>query len=256
MNTKRTGWQVAWACGLLCGMAFAAPRPMSQVRLNGVLTDVRWSDGDSFRFRSGEYNNLGTRLVGYNTLESYGPVHSWGDWTPVELFEISKSSASVAASATWNCTTTGKRDGYQRVLVNCPDLAEEMVRQGHAFAYVVEEEKANERVLAAQAEAQKARRGIWKKGVVWGVLTSVHSMDEVGSRGAAYNRVVDTRTGRAEKVAHRQTYPTCQTVCIEVDGTRSCMVYVPFENRYRHKPDCIRASQKRGGRKRNRKSPG
>ena len=33
---------------------------------------MRWSDGDSFKFTAGPHKGKGTRLLGYNTLESYG----------------------------------------------------------------------------------------------------------------------------------------------------------------------------------------
>lgn len=29
-------------------------------------------------------------------------------------------------------------------------------------------------------------------------------------------------------------------MCLDTDGTQSCMVYVPFENRYRNKASCLR----------------
>jgi hypothetical protein len=115
-----------------------------------------------------------------------------------------------------------------------------MARQGHGLAYAVDTESARPEVLEAQAEAQKARRGMWKKGVVWGVVSSVHSYGEDGKNEPAYNRVVDTRTGRASKRAHTEAYQTCQKVCETVDETTSCMVYVPFQNRYRNKPECLR----------------
>lgn len=128
--------------------------------LNGVRTEVRWTDGDSFSFVDGDRKGQGTRLIGYNTLEAYGPVHSWGEWKPAELFTLAKASSTVAASQEWDCTTEGKVDGYKRLLVRCPKLAVEMARAGHGLAYAVDGEKADPEVLAAQAEAMKARRGM------------------------------------------------------------------------------------------------
>lgn len=218
--------------------AHSAP---GSVLLNGERTFVVWSDGDSFNIKDGEYKGRGTRLAGYNTLEAFGPVHRWGSWTREELFELAKASSSVAASKTWTCTTDGKEDGYHRLLINCPDLAVEMARQGHGLAYAVDGSAADEKVLAAQAEAMKAGRGMWKKGVVKGVVTSVHSADEAEAKEkGAYNRVVDTRTGKALGRPHEKTYGTCQEVCETTDGDESCMVYVPFEIRYRNKPDCLK----------------
>lgn len=209
--------------------------------LNGVKTDVTWSDGDSFKIHSGEYDGHGTRLMGFNTLEAYGPVHRWGSWTGKELFKLAKSCTDVAASQEWQCTTDGKKDGYKRLLINCPDLTVEMVRQGQALAFAVDEDESPPAVQAAQADAMREGRGMWAKGTVKAVVTSLHSVGEDGrTEPQAYNRVVDTRTGKAAKLPHSDTYQTCQEVCVEVEGDTSCMVYVPFNIRYRNKPDCLR----------------
>lgn len=53
--------------------------------LNGQKTKVRWSDGDSFDFLEGPYEGPGSRLVGFNTLEAYGPGHRWGPWQREEV---------------------------------------------------------------------------------------------------------------------------------------------------------------------------
>lgn len=117
-----------------------------------------------------------------------------------------------------------------------------MIRQGHALAYAVEGTRPDPKLLDAQAEAQREKRGMWKKGVVKGVVTSVHSVEEEGedAGAVAYNRVVDTRTGEALKRAHKSAYKTCEEVCETTDGDVSCMLYVPFEHRYRHKPKCLK----------------
>lgn len=214
---------------------------LGTIVLNGEQMAVRWTDGDSFSFSEGLMKGNGTRLIGYNTLEAYGPVHSWGDWSERELFELAKSGSQVAASQTWTCTSDGKKDGYRRLLVSCPDLAVEMAKQGHGLAYAVDGEKVNPAVLAAQQEAKKERRGMWRKGVTNGVITSLHSVGEDGNEAThAYNRVVDTRTGAALKREHQQTYESCQKVCETTDGEQSCMVYVPFKHRYHSKPDCLK----------------
>lgn len=223
-------------------VARAKPKGEGTVVLNGVPTQVRWSDGDSFKVKSGEYAGRGTRLTGYNTLESYGPVHRWGDWTPEGLYALAKAAGPAAAAGTWTCTTDGKADGYGRLLVTCPDLAVAMVQQGLAMAYAVEGGAPLAGTLEAQAEAMAAGRGMWAKGVVRGVVTSVHAVGEDGPDDRkAYNRVVDTRTGQALKRAHQKTYATCEWVCEETDGESSCLLYVPFAQRYRDKPACLKA---------------
>lgn len=212
------------------------------ITLNGERTEVRWTDGDSFKIKEGPRKGMGTRLTGYNTLEAYGPVHQWGEWTAQELYALAKSSSQVAASQEWTCTTDGELDGYKRLLVHCDGLAEEMVRQGHALAYAVDGEKVDPAVLAAQRDAIKAKRGMWEKGTTFGVITSLHSVGEDGDAKdtVAYNRVVDTRTGQALKRKHSQRYGTCEKVCEITDGQQSCMTYVPFRQRYAKQPDCLK----------------
>lgn len=209
--------------------------------LNSVKTKVHWTDGDSFKVSEGQYQGKGTRLVGYNALEAYGPVHSWGEWTGAELFEIAQRSAQMAASQEWVCSTDGKEDGYHRLLINCPALAIEMARTGYGLAYAVEGDVPVPAVLAAQQEAIKAKLGMWKKGSAKGIITSLHSVGEDGdeAEAKAYNRVVDTRTGQALRREHTHTYQTCEKVCEETDGDASCMIYVPFSRRYKQQPDCL-----------------
>jgi endonuclease YncB( thermonuclease family) len=231
---------------LVAAAAGAAPRHDAEgvIVLNEVRTAVRWTDGDSFKVKAGRFAGRGTRLQGYNTLEAFGPVHAWGAWTPDELFALASDSARVAATEAWACTTDGKEDGYHRLLVRCPQLTVFIVAQGHGMAYAVEGEAPAPEVLAAQREAMAARRGMWRKGVVKGVVSSVHALGEADAtdRTLAYNRVVDTRTGEARRRPHQRRYATCETVCEETDGDRSCMVYVPFERRYRNRPRCLAAA--------------
>lgn len=210
--------------------------------LDGERFEVKWSDGDSFKFLEGPHQGRGTRLVGYNTLEAYGPVHQWGGWTPEELYALAKSSSAVAAAQEWRCTSAGKADGYGRLLVSCPELAVEMAREGHGMAFAVDGEGADPAVLAAQADARRAGRGMWAKGTPGSVVTSLHAVGEEGGKGeTAYNRVVDTGTGLALQRQHRKRWKTCELVCEGAGGDTSCMVYVPFKQRYRSKPDCLKA---------------
>jgi micrococcal nuclease len=228
----------SWALG-----SPAAPRHDARgfIVLNGARTAVRWTDGDSFKALEGPFAGRGTRVVGYNALEAYGPVHSWGEWTPGELYAIAAGSAAVAAQEVWDCTTDGEEDGYHRPLVSCPRLAVAMAAQGYGMAYTVEGETVDAAVVAAQREAIAARRGMWRKGAPKGVVTSVHALGEAGARNPsrAYNRVVDTRTGVAAMRPHWRAYATCERVCEETEGERSCMVYVPFERRYQRRPPCL-----------------
>jgi endonuclease YncB( thermonuclease family) len=209
---------------------------VGSIVLNGERTKVLWSDGDSFDVESGPYEGQGTRLVGFNTLEAYGPVHRWGSWKREELFDIAKSAAALAASEEWDCTTAGEPDAYGRLLVDCPKLARVMAREGVGLAYAVRGRPAP-RVLDAMHQAQRARRGMWAKGVPDTILTALHSRDEdtAGKYPTSVNRVLDTHTGEAALRKHLDTYQTCEEVCVE----DSCMVYVPFERRYKDQPPCL-----------------
>ncbi len=245
---------LAWACLVALGACSSIVTRAGGVRsakddaheadgvlvINGERTEVRWSDGDSFTFLSGPYAGMGTRLRGYNTLESYGPVHRWGSWTREELYTLTKGDAAICASKAWECTTAGEPDAYKRVLVDCPKLALEMARRGRGLAYAVEGQP-DLLVLDAMHQAQRAKRGIWEKGVPAGLITSLHSFAE--NKGSQYttssNRVLDTRTGQAPLHKHTDTYETCQEVCVATGGPFSCMVYVPFEQRYKNRPACL-----------------
>lgn len=213
-----------------------APAPESgpAITLNGQQVDVRWSDGDSFKFKSGPYKGSGVRLMGYNTLESYGPVHRWGSWTADELYEIARSSKYRAAERIWECSTDGNKDGYGRVLVDCPGVTEHMVAIGHAHVFGMDEE-GEESLIRIQQQARRKKIGIWKKGTPEAIVTSLHSASE----GSGYNRIVSGFTGKSNVRNHDETYETCQEVC-EGGEQGSCMVYVPFKFRYRNKPDCLR----------------
>lgn len=204
--------------------------------LNGERTKVKWSDGDSFDFEEGRYEGQGTRLVGFNTLEAYGPVHRWGRWTAEELYEIALQGSHLAASEEWECTTKGEPDAYGRLLVDCPKLARKMALEGVGLAYAVQG-RPPPLVLDAMHQAQQAGRGVWKKGVPDGVLTSLHSRDEdkEGKYPTAANRVLNTQTGEARLKKHMDDYQVCQEVCME----GSCMVYVPYERRYKDQPQCL-----------------
>jgi endonuclease YncB( thermonuclease family) len=210
-----------------------------RVLLDGEPTEVRWTDGDSFKIDSGPLKGFGTRLSGYNTLETFGPVHRIAGLGPASLEIIARGSAALLAATAWRCRTEGKRDGYGRALVSCPDAAAALVRAGHAMVYAVDATP-DPALLAVQREAQAARRGLWAGGVPPEIITSLHSAGEKSLKGKVpYDRLCDTRTGSTRLRQHRVSYRTCEEVCVGEGAQRSCMVYVPFERRYSNRPDCI-----------------
>src|SRR5512132_239146 len=107
------------------------PATPSTVVVDGEVGHVRWIDGDTFRWVDGARAGTSARLEGYNTLESYGPVHRWGGWRREELLAIARDATRMAGAATWRCTTRGRLDRYRRLLVACPDLARTLVGSGH-----------------------------------------------------------------------------------------------------------------------------
>lgn len=195
---------------------------------------MRWSDGDSFKFKDGPYEGAGVRLTGFNTLESYGPVHRWGTWTADALFLIAAKSKDYAASRVWKCSASGEKDGYGRLLVDCPDAAEALILVGHAHAFSMDG-PSPKALLQAQERAQRAGRGIWAQGQPDQLVTSVHSVSE----GSGYNRWVDTETGESSVRQHEEEYAVCEEVC-EAAEVGSCLIYVPYSQRYRNKPDCLK----------------
>lgn len=185
----------------------------TRVILNGVSVPVSFNDGDSFRIQGGPYSGSQCRLTGFNTLESFGPGHQWGTWHPYELYVNAKMATFHGRRGTWHCTTDGTRDGYERLLVDCPDLAISQIQRGYAHAYQVDDTPTRPEYMRAQEEAQRARRGMWAHGVPDYVMTSVHSAHEDPNRPWHYNRLISTRDGHTESQQHRESYDECEWVC-------------------------------------------
>lgn len=202
--------------------------------LDGQELHVSWNDGDSFSFKKGRGRRNRARLQDFNTLENYGPVHRWGGWSAWELYALSLEPAKIAASKRWRCTSTKGSDAYGRLLVRCPDLARELVKQGQAMVFAVDAAPAKD-LLSLQRDAQKAKAGMWRKGVPPLLITSAHSVLE----GKGYNRIVDTKTGEATAVGHGEAFETCDQVCTGAGGDASCLLYVPFKRRYAAPPPCL-----------------
>lgn len=203
---------------LVCALFAAWPgnvdaAPWSRVFINGVPVPVSFNDGDSFRVFGGEYSGSQCRLAGFNTLESFGPAHQWGDWHPYELYINAKMATYNGRRGVWHCNTDGSRDGYGRLLMHCPDLVVDQIRRGFAHAYNIDDTPARPEYLRAQQEAIRNRRGMWAHGVPDYLMTSVHSADEQASREWHYNRLVSTRDAHTESMRHQNTYSECDWVC-------------------------------------------
>jgi micrococcal nuclease len=194
--------------------------------LDGVEQTVFWDDGDTFSFSGSEGKKVKARLKGLNTLESYGPVHQWGDWTESELYSFAKEGGVFASAQKWNCTDTKQGGGYGRILVDCPDFRKAILEAGLAHAFSVDQASPDADVVAQQI-GMDAQIGIWEKGVPKSLLTSIHSQDEKADKDA-YNRVCQTETGQCDVVTHTEIYEVCQKVCQD----DSCMIYVPYKQRY------------------------
>lgn len=190
-----------------------AAEARTRVILNGVATPVVFNDGDSFRVLGGPMTGAKSRLSGFNTLESHGPVHVWGTWTARELYVLAKMATYNARDQVWECTTDGKTDGYGRMLVFCPGLAKDQVRKGLAHAMSINDDPADPELLALQREAQAARRGIWAHGIPDYILTSLHSIEEDVEGDGIYNRLVSSADGHSVKWKHESKYDECQRVC-------------------------------------------
>jgi endonuclease YncB( thermonuclease family) len=213
---RRLGWGFALACTTV---TVTVPRgsqaadPQTRVKINDEAAPVTFNDGDSFRVLGGTYNGAKARLAGYNTLESHGAVHKWGTWTEKELFVLAKMATMHARRGVWSCTTDGKTDTYGRMLLWCPDLAEELVRLGYAHVMTIDDTPGKAELLAAQKEAQQARRGLWSHGIPPFILTSIHSVEEDTTGRGTYNRLVSTDDAHSVKWKHDDRYKECEWVC-------------------------------------------
>ncbi len=206
----------------------ALAQPQTKVFLNGVPSPVYFNDGDSFTVLGGALVGSKARLAGFNTLESFGGAHRWGTWDPHELYVNAKMATLNGRRGVWHCTSDMKKDGYGRILWECPDLAVDNIRKGLAHAMSVTADPSPPSFVAAQKLAQEEKRGMWAKGIPPFVVTSTHSNDE-GYEGTTYNRLISTVDGHTEKWLHKNNYKECEWVCHEGG---SCMMYVGFLRRY------------------------
>lgn len=218
MRHPKTPWR---ALALLVALLLTASSrdagaQESLVRLNGLSTPVYYNDGDTFRALAGPMRRRPFRLGGFNTLESYGPTHRWGGWHYKELYVLAKLGTYNARRGFWTCEADpNRKDGYGRLLANCPDLRVSQLKTGFAHIMVIDEEPPLADILA-QREAIVHRRGIWAKGVPSLVLTSLHSADERFDSTNNYNRLVSPLDGYAGdeiKWRHQENYSECQEVC-------------------------------------------
>jgi endonuclease YncB( thermonuclease family) len=222
---------------LLSIQASAFSSSTCEIELNGEPTKVYFNDGDTFKVLTGPLTGAKSRLVGYNTLETWGPVHRWGDFRAVELFDNANQATKVARRGGWHCTTDLSPDTYGRILSLCTDLGVELIKKGLAHAMSATREPAIAPFVNAQHEAMAARTGMWEKGIPEYILTSTHSRDEKEGQRTTYDRFVSTQDGHSELAKHSNNYADCEEVCYAPrgasrDGMLSCMTFVRYENRY------------------------
>lgn len=215
LSAPRRGYLAGALLCLSVGLAHAEPQPTTTVYLNGTPTPVYFNDGDSFRIMGGKMAKSGTRLNGFNTLESFGPVHAWGDWTEKELKVIGKQATLNARRGTWRCFSDMDKDTYGRTLWWCPGLAEDQIRKGLAHVMTITRWPGDSRLIKAQREAVENKRGMWAHGVPEFVLTSTHSKSEDPSRDMHYNRLVSVVDGHSHPWPHLDDYKECEKVCWE-----------------------------------------
>ncbi len=225
-----------------CCQLSAKNNNQSIVILNGKEALVYFNDGDTFKVLDGEYKNKRARINGFNTLENYGPVHSFKNASQNFLYENSQAASQHARAGRWNCSLDGNNDTYGRLLVTCDDLALSLIKNGFAHAFSMDVSSAKASYIAMQKEAISKNMGMWKFGAPEYIITSLHSADENSSKKSrlkeTYNRAISTLDGHTKEWKHQEVYKTCENVCFETTG--SCMVYVPFMQRYGdHRPSCL-----------------
>ena len=190
-----------------------AKAPRSIAYINGVATQVEFSDGDTFNAKEGKLQG-NSRLAGFNTLESFGPAHQWGKWHPFELWVNAKQATLHARRGIWHCTSDGSRDGYDRLLMHCPDLAMAQIRKGFAHAMeIYDRPSEHPAYLRAQNLAKREKRGFWKHGIPDFIVTSMHSKSEDITKNEHRNRLISTHDGHTEGWTHNDAYSECSWQC-------------------------------------------
>lgn len=219
----------------LLSLPLISTRITSQITLDDDDVSVYFNDGDTFKILEGEYKGSSVRIAGFNSLETYGPVHGWMENTPEYLLEVANKATKEAQKGGWTCKLESGKDAYGRLLATCDDLALAQISKGLAHAYSIDSKPAKKSYVTAQGKSQKRKLGMWKGGTPEFVITSLHSVDEGSQK--TYNRMISAKDGHNQQWQHEESYGTCENVCLEQDN--SCMVYVPFEHRYKSKPDCL-----------------
>lgn len=215
-----------------------------EIILDGLPETVNFNDGDSFRILDGPRKGQKARLVGYNTLEAYGPVHFWGDGNGWDFYRVNEKDLDLVREGGWECESQGDVDGYGRILVLCEGLRRRLIAEGLAHVYAYGDEEPDPALIEIQLKAQNERRGMWRYGIPRAIVTSVHSIDEkddddplAEDRKESYNRLADTRTGKTFVVKHSKVFKPCDAFC----HSGSCMLYVPFDKRFGdERPECLR----------------
>ena len=206
-----------------------------KVQLDGQVVEVYWDDGDTFKVVS---TGQSARLVGYNTLESYGPIHKFGPG-PTVLFGVAKAATQLAIGSVWQCRSQEGSGGYGRAVVDCPDLRSALLTAGLAHAFSVSG-PAPAADIADQRRGIDAKLGMWAQGAPSSIVTSAHSVDDKPGQQESYNRILDVATGHAPKRSHTQTYAACSWACVG----ESCLLYIPYKQRYGDaKADCLKSEK-------------
>ncbi|MBL4817797.1 MAG: thermonuclease family protein [Deltaproteobacteria bacterium] len=229
---------------------FSYSKYSSHIFVNGEPAVVYFNDGDTFRIIEGPLVGSRVRVRGFNSLESYGAVHQWGNWRADELFDNAKAATKNARRNGWHCEVGEERDFYKRSLGDCHDLAVDMVKKGLAHVMFMSPEEVQEDLVELQQEAIKNRMGMWSKGHIDYVITSVHSISErkpkrnttdelttsdsesARRKVTVYDRLVSTKNGLSVIKRHNRLYATCQKVNYIPEEDTSSMFYIPFKYRY------------------------
>lgn len=235
--SKKTQLMVTVYCCFFSISLFSGQttRVLSQINLNNQNVQVYFNDGDTFKILEGKNKNASVRVAGFNSLETYGPVHSWMNNTAEYLFDVANEATVVAQQGGWNCVLEKGRDTYGRLLAICDDLAFSLISKGLAHAYSIDDKPAKSSYLTRQMQAQRNNLGMWQGGTPEYVVTSLHSADE-GAKNT-YNRLISAKDGHTKRWKHDDSYATCENVCFEEDDT--CMIYVPYGNRYGNRAECL-----------------
>ena len=158
------------AAGLMVTACSASHGPIAVSRADDpdlTATVLRVVDGDTVDVIDDSRGRLRIRLIGVDSPEVHKPGYGIGCWGP-EASEFARSALTGQRVAIVTDPSQDTHDRYGRTLAYVEkaggwDFSVEAARAGAAKSYVYGRRPATltSQIQAAEAEAQRAQRGLW-----------------------------------------------------------------------------------------------